>query len=137
MDKDIFYFTEEICGIKLMEWQKKFLLQLHEKHKKGKPVYMYVYKSNYEQVVKDMLMKYAFWIECQELEVVEEGNMEKEIIDRAKWLYAYNGGSIPKFECAKTALYEKGSSYVRNLTEDLRPCNVSIGEHIEDLTTKF
>lgn len=65
MDKDIVYFTEEICGIKLMEWQKKFLLQLHEKHKKGEPVYMKVYKSNYEQVMKDVLMKYVLWIECQ------------------------------------------------------------------------
>ena len=63
--------------------------------------------------------------------------MEQQIIDQAKWLYAYNGGAISKYECAKTALYESGLCYIKKLLEDLRPFNVSIVEYIEDLTTKF
>ena len=63
--------------------------------------------------------------------------MEQEIIKQAKWLYAYNGGAYSKYDCAKTALYEKGLSYVRQLTEDLRPANVSLGEYIEDLAAKL
>lgn len=63
--------------------------------------------------------------------------MEQEIIDRAKWLYAFNSGSISKYECVKKVIYESGLCDVRKLVEDLRPFNVSIGEYIEDLTTKF
>lgn len=63
--------------------------------------------------------------------------VEQQIIDRAKWLYAYNGGSVSEYECVKKALYESGLCNIRKLIEDLRPFNVSIDEHIEDLTTKF
>lgn len=63
--------------------------------------------------------------------------MDQEITDRAKWLYAYNGGAYSKYECVRKALYESGSGYIKKLLEDLKPCGVSIGEYIEDLTTKF
>ena len=63
--------------------------------------------------------------------------MEQEIIERAKWLYAANAAAYSKYECVKTALYEMGLSYVRQLTEDLRPANVSLGEYIEDLAEKL
>ena len=65
------------------------------------------------------------------------GVEEQQIINQAKWLYAYNGGAYSKYECAKKALYESGLCDVKKLKEDLRPSNVSIGEYIEDLTTKF
>lgn len=36
MDKiDIFYFVEEVMGMKLMEWQKEVLLKLHEARETG------------------------------------------------------------------------------------------------------
>lgn len=63
--------------------------------------------------------------------------MEELIVERAKWLYAANAGAYSKYDCVNTALYEMGLSYVRQLTEDLRPANVSLGEYIEDLTKKF
>ena len=63
--------------------------------------------------------------------------MEQQIIDRAKWLYAFNSGSVPKYECVRKAIYEYGLCDVRKLIEDLRPANVSLGEYIEDLAAKL
>ena len=63
--------------------------------------------------------------------------MEEQIIAQAKWLYAFNGGAISKYECVRKALYESGLFDTKQLLEDLRPANVSLGEYIEDLTKKF
>ncbi len=35
--------------------------------------------------------------------------MEQEIIDRAKWLYCYNGGNLTINECVKRSLKEHNS----------------------------
>lgn len=33
--KDIFYFVEEVLGMKLVEWQKELLIKLHEARELG------------------------------------------------------------------------------------------------------
>lgn len=55
--KDIFYFVEEVLGMKLMEWQKEMLLKLHEARETGLfgNCYIRVTKESYQDFVEKII----------------------------------------------------------------------------------
>lgn len=60
--------------------------------------------------------------------------MEQEVINQAKWLYAYNGGYLTKEQCVKQVIKENGN---RCLQGNLRLYNISLEEYVGYLAKQF
>lgn len=60
--------------------------------------------------------------------------MEKQIIAQAKWLYAFNGGVIPKERCILQAIQTYGMSKV---AKEICIFDINLNEYIEYLKKKI
>lgn len=60
--------------------------------------------------------------------------MEQKIIDRAKWLYAYNGGARTKEDCARQAVNEQDTV---KLAVELGIFDATIDDYIKYVVKQF
>lgn len=55
--------------------------------------------------------------------------MEQEIINRAKWLYAYNGGYLTKEQCVKQIIKQNGNRCLKGIFELYN--GITLNDYIE------
>lgn len=60
--------------------------------------------------------------------------MEQKIIDRAKWLYAYNGGARTKEDCARQAVNEQDTA---KIMWNLDIFDATIDDYIKYIAKQF
>ena len=86
MSKDIIYFAENVCGLKLPKWQKDMLLQLYETYKKGGYFVINVYRHQGKQLLQNILINYELWSKDQRIAELEKQLAEqpKAIVEKIK-----------------------------------------------------
>lgn len=83
MSKNIIYFAENICGIKLADWQKDLLRQKQEANDKGELMLVNLGRRQGGQLVNNILINFQIWSKNQQIADLEaklaESKKPKEI----------------------------------------------------------
>lgn len=98
MSKDIIYFAENVCGLKLPKWQKEMLLQLYEICKKGGYSVINVYRHQGKQLLQNILINYELWSKDQRIAELEE-RLKKFIEPQKVKFNKFNGYRGTRFRC--------------------------------------
>lgn len=72
MSKDIIYFAENICGIKLVDWQKDLLRQRQEANDKGELILVNLGRRQGRQLVNNILINFQIWSKNQQIAILEK-----------------------------------------------------------------
>ena len=122
MSKDIIYFAEDVCGLKLPKWQKEMLLQLYETYKKGGHFVINVYRHQGKQLLQNILINYELWSKNQRIAELEE-QLKNAIVpkfNRQEHICSFAFGEIREYIVV---------AYLDN--------NITLCENIEDNTLEW
>lgn len=78
MSKDIIYFAENICGVKLSDWQKDLLRQKQEANDKGELILVNLGRQQGRQLVNNILINFQIWSKNQQIADLEAKLSESE-----------------------------------------------------------
>ena len=78
MSKDVIYFAENICGIKLADWQKDLLRQTQEANDKGELILVNLGRRQGVQLLNNILINFQIWSKTQQISDLEAKLEESE-----------------------------------------------------------
>lgn len=85
-EQDIIYFAENICGIKLLDWQKDLLRQKQEANDKGELILVNLGRRQGGQLVNNILINFQIWSKSQQIT-----ELEVKLAKNKKWLASNEG----------------------------------------------
>ena len=78
MSKDVIYFAENICGIKLTDWQIDLLIQAQEANEKGELMLVNLGRRQGGQLLNTILINFQIWSKDQKISDLEAKLAESE-----------------------------------------------------------